>query len=224
MPSRLLGCFVTAALIFTCRRVGRAQEKNLQFPPRVIAYRQINRLPSASEPQVTVHVYNYSSTASSGLHKAEAEAALLFAHANLELIWIDMPMRVSDDKPRERTDSWPRGVNLILNILPESRVARLHPPLSELGSTTGVTSSVFVDRIQPVSRYLDPYVILGHVIAHELAHALGVHHSGGLMSKNISGDWPVQAEQHRLQFSPKQVAQMQQAVRIQTAALARLRQ
>jgi hypothetical protein len=163
----------------------------------------------ASFPEVTVSVHNDAGGSTTTLAQAEEVASGVFAEAGIGTHWVNCgtPARIGTESCRET--SFPHYLHL--RILPRART--LTPSifgvsfLSEDGS--GCYSDVFYAPIREMHDESNESLatILGHVMAHEIAHLLlGVnsHSSSGIMRAHWNKRDLISAGRGALLFTPRQ--------------------
>ena len=162
-----------------------------------------------SHVTLTIHVYNYAEVSPQTLIQAEKVTARIFRKVGVEIRWLGSPLNSANKQKNSSDRIWFHSSDIQLNILPGS-MSESFGPSRDLGFAVGVgpnpeVAYVFYERAEQlarqqmaekrlretsagiVERRADIGQILGHVIAHELGHLLGLrsHARTGIMR----ADW-----------------------------------
>jgi hypothetical protein len=172
------------------------------------------RISKATNPEVTLLVYNYADVSPEVLAKAEERAAIIFQEVGARVIWVDSAdfkrqFHSDSQKEREELDS----IDVFLRIVPHSRAALRSSALGEalpceMGKDACIVN-IFMNR---VGEHTDVEKIgldqvLGHAMAHEIGHILlgsNSHNSNGLMKSKWGPEDMKQAAKGDLLFTPEQ--------------------
>jgi hypothetical protein len=174
---------------------------------------------TTARPGITVLVYDYSAFPGDRLARAEEEAARIFAQAGVALNWSHCTL--SPEAPRLRSCEPATGPWLGVRLISESMAAKRQlrraamgnaEPGDPGGSYAGMAYLV-PSRVADAYSHLDLAVALGCVMAHEIAHLLGVSHSAvGIMNAL----WGVREldliPSHSLDFTGRQAEQLRNGV------------
>jgi hypothetical protein len=131
--------------------------------------------------ELSVHTYNYSGVSADELAAARRHAGAIFLRANVAISWVDCRTTgrdALDILPTCGTDLRPDEVML--------RIMTSSPPGLERATSLGFSlvnrenahsawlSSVFTNRVAALASQagIDPTLLLGRAIAHELGHLL----------------------------------------------------
>jgi len=145
----------------------------------------------ASEPRlgVVVHVTDHANHDAGDLARAQAEAKRIFADSDVSLVWADV-----SEGPKAHACE---GLNLSVALLSPFLIRQLASQgMGEtvLGSASPSAGRAFVysERVyaRAAGTRVDPGVLLGRVVAHEVGHLLlgGSHSRSGLMTTGIDTD------------------------------------
>jgi hypothetical protein len=117
-------------------------------------------------------------------------ATALLADAGVDADWLDC--RRSAGNPGSACEPYRRPTDLIVRLVHASTTvsSEASPALGvaviEPSTRAGTLATIFIDRLRPVARRasVDPTLLLGRTMAHEVGHLLlrtNDHASGGLM-------------------------------------------
>lgn len=173
--------------------------------------------------KLTFRVYNYAHLDANSLARSEAVANAIFSRLGIPTLWLDCAVTNASAGKRVPCASEMGTTDLVLRILPHHMAVRLPHRADSLGFAQICTEtepacelSAFQQRIDDLatSGYRSD-LILGYVIAHEVAHVLiGPGHSEqGIMR----GEWsPADLQRISwgmpLNFTSDQSRQLQRAV------------
>jgi hypothetical protein len=207
------------------------------LPPSEIAFAQLApeqtslqsavqaNVHSASGPELrlTLRLYNYAGLDSASLTTSEKVAGAILQNVGIEAIWVDCPTNPAKSLAYPACDSDMRTTDLVLRILPRHMAVKLHRSYDSLGSAQTCPETepaceltVFYHRVDELAvKGYRADLILGHVIAHEVAHVLlGPRHSddGILRAAWSSSELQRISLGMRLDFSTDQSKQLRLAV------------
>jgi hypothetical protein len=157
---------------------------------------------------VTVSVFNDAGVPPGLLSESEEVAAGVFAQAGVVLKWLlcGQPSETAEEQARCDHSDFPTQFHL--RLMSRS----MGPPGRALGVSylaedgVGSQADVFYERVMRLQAQtqMDPVILLGLIIAHELGHLLlgtNSHSPGGLMRANWSSEDLVRARKGTLLFS-----------------------
>ncbi len=141
---------------------------------------------SGAEARLTLRIYNYAALDSASLTASERVAGAILENVGIEAIWVDCPTSTRRSQAYPACDSDMGTTDLVLRILPRRMAEKLRRSNDSLGSAQTCPETepaceltVFYHRVDELAT--NGYradLILGHVIAHEVAHVLlGPRHS-----------------------------------------------
>ena len=156
----------------------------------------MNQLASRLDARLTLRVYNYARIDRQILGGAEKVATEVFERLGVQIAWVDCAVSQTESPAYPACQSEMGMADLVLRILPQRMVDRVHASEDALGfaqpcpeSEAACELSVFYSRVDKLagSNGYRAERILGYVIAHEAAHILmGAGHSDlGIMR----GEW-----------------------------------
>ena len=188
------------------------------------------KVPISPEARITVRVYDYADVAARTLSSAKQDATWIFRQAGIGLDWQDCALTAEEllENPACEAAKGPTVVSL--RILPRAMAERLHNGATAFGITFypegdgfPTTTNVFYERVMLLAALgvSSEAVTLGHVIAHELGHALlgsGSHSRGGIMHVPWQAKDLRAAALSRLFFSAREAKRMRKQVRARMQA------
>ena len=187
------------------------------------------RLPASAEAKLTLRVYNYASVDPEVLARAEKITEAIFEESGVGVSWMDCtPVRV-ETLPESACPSDAGASDLVLRLLPRRMARKLAAPKEPLGfaqqcpeTEPACELTVFYFRVEELGADGHrPERILGHVMAHEVAHVLiGPGHSEeGIMRRAWSRE-----ELRRMSVGLELGFSSEQCRRIEEAVLRRGKQ
>ena len=154
------------------------------------------RLVPSQGVKLTLRVYDYVSIAPVLLARAQKVTDAIFEESGIEIVWMDCAPLRGESLPHPRCPSDMGASDLVLRFLPRRMAMKLATPKEPLGfaqqcpeTESACELTVFYFRVDELAA--DGHraeSLLGHVIAHEVAHILiGPGHSGdGIMRREWS--------------------------------------
>ena len=151
-----------------------------------VAAKARNHPTAIPEARLTLRVYNYARVDPVSLTSSERVAGAVFESVGIQAVWVDCPTSPQKSQAYPACDSEMGTTDLILRILPRRMAVKLRRSNDSLGSAQTCPETepaceltVFYHRVDELAA--NGYradLILGHVIAHEVAHVLlGPRHS-----------------------------------------------
>lgn len=154
------------------------------------------RLAAGQGVRLTLRVYDYVPVDPEVLARAEKVTEAIFEESGIGIIWMDCSAVRGKLLPEPTCPSDMGPSDLVLRFLPRSMAMKLATPNEPLGfaqqcpeTEPACELTVFYFRVDELaSEEHRPELILGHVIAHEVAHVLiGPGHSeGGILRREWS--------------------------------------
>jgi len=185
------------------------------------------RLIPSHDVKLTLRVYNYVPIDPVLLARAEQVTNAIFEETGMEIVWMDCTPLRGEFLPHETCPSDMGASDLVLRLLPRGMAMKLATPNEPLGfaqqcpeTEPACELTVFYFRIEELAAEGHrPELILGHVIAHEVAHVLiGPGHSvQGILRR----EWPREELRRmslglQLGFTNEQSRRLQEAVLLRT--------
>jgi hypothetical protein len=163
-------------------------------------------------PTIEILLYADAKLPAGLLLRAQSQAAEMFARAGVGTRWIQCA-RLSDASPECRSPA--AAHRLVIQFAPtKGSPARLRDVLGSTVVTADTTGSnqratVFWERIEGLANAhrIDPALLLGATIGHELGHLLlqdRGHTGSGIMTADWRGKELTALAQHRVRFSKEQ--------------------
>jgi hypothetical protein len=178
--------------------------------------------------KLTLRVYNYVPIDRVTLSRAEKVTEAIFKESGIEIVWMDCTPLRGEFLPYPACPSDMGTSDLVLRLLPRRMAMKLTTPNEPLGfaqqcpeTEPACELTVFYFRVDEMAgEEHRPELILGHVIAHEVAHVLmGPGHSeGGIMRR----EWP-REELRRMSLGLQLGFNGEQSRRLQDAVLRRMK-
>jgi hypothetical protein len=151
----------------------------------------VDRQTSGQAPKLTVRVYNYARLNPASLGSAERVAEAIFAAAGVETEWVDCPLSEAEYQARPACQTRATSTDIDLKILPRHMAEKLRMREDLLGFVRPCSDgdpacevTIFNHVVDELAAYgYRADAILGHAIAHEIAHVLvgGAHSETGIM-------------------------------------------
>ena len=186
-------------------------------------------LAGSQEVKLTLRVYDYVPVDPEVLARAEKVTDAILEEASIEITWMDCTPFPGELLPRETCPSDMGAGDLVLRLLPHRMGIKLAAPKEPLGfaqecpeTEPACELTVFYFRVDELAAEGHrPEFILGHAIAHEVAHVLiGPGHSeDGIMRREWSRE-----ELRRMSLGLQLGFNSLQSTRLQEAVLRRMRQ
>jgi hypothetical protein len=190
-----LGFLLVTGLIPSVRPTPAQPPPGNPVPGTAAAQTRVSRPSPVPDAKLTLRVYNYAQIDPVLLAHSEKVAAAIFENVGIEVVWVDCPLSPALFRAYPACQLDMGTTDLVLRLLPHYMATKLRTPDEPLGfaqpcpeSEPACELSVFyywVDELATNGYRADR--ILGHVIAHEVAHVLiGPGHSEeGIMR----GEW-----------------------------------
>jgi hypothetical protein len=181
------------------------------------------RLISNPEVKLTLRVYDYVPIDPVLLARAERVTDAIFAESGIRIVWMDCTPLRGEFVPRETCPSDMEASDLVLRFFPRRMAMKVATPKEPLGfaqqcpeTEPACELTVFYFRVDELTAEGHrAEVLLGHVIAHEVAHVLiGPGHSEeGIMRREWSREELGRMSLGlQMSFSSAQSRQLQDAV------------
>lgn len=187
------------------------------------------RLVPGQSVKLTLRVYDYVAVDPEVLARAQRITEAIFEETGIEITWMDCTPLRGEFRPHETCPSDMGASDLVLRLLPHRMAVKLAAPNEPLGfaqqcpeTEPACELTVFYFRLEDLAAEGHrPELILGHVIAHEVAHVLiGPGHSEvGVMRREWS-----RVELRRMSLGLQLGFTSEQSKQLQDAVLRRTRQ
>ena len=179
---------------------------------------------------VTVRVYDVATVADADRARALAVAAKVLAPAEIEMHFVHCSTAVAEPACGETLGADELALRLVRGSTPLLHRAELQPlgdALVDRWRRKGTLATIYVERVQWLAResHVDPTLLLGRAIAHELVHVLSgqsAHAPKGLMravwsprevAHDRAEDWSLHDAEKTLLRNHRRPASVQAAVR-----------
>lgn len=187
------------------------------------------RLVRGQGVKLTLRVYDYVPVGPEVLARAARVSDAIFEETGIEITWMDCTPLRGEFLPHETCRSDMEASDLVLRLLPRRMAMKLAAPNEPLGfaqrcpeTEPACELTVFYFRVEELAAEGHrPELILGHVIAHEVAHVLiGPGHSEvGVMRREWS-----RVELRRMSLGLQLGFTGEQSKQLQDAVLRRTKQ
>jgi hypothetical protein len=178
----------------------------------------------AQDAAVIVRTFNNFQVPTAQLGRAHAHAAAILATAGIGVTWLDCWFGDAEPAHAPRRCQTPVGGDLVVRLHRTNNTDRPHQFVS-LGFAlvvregTPFLATVYADRAERIARRaaVDPAIVLGRAIAHEIGHLLlnsNAHPGAGLMR----AAWTQRELQHGTDAEWQFLAQEVQAIRASAAS------